>query len=260
VNENFTYEQTRQSVLEHLRHNISGSFYSLLEGIYGTDGAQYAHRERMREIMWRLMVEGIIFFGKNAENPNWPWYCVTEWGRAVLKETKPQPYDPDGFIAFFRQEVASVDPVVQDYFVEALRAFMADCQKSAAVMLGAAHEQAILNLIDQFGQAIADVAKREPFLKKTERGGIFQRFDHLMQPLSAMAASKKLPGGLREYVETDILPAFNVIRLTRNAAGHPEIIQQVGRDENFMHLRMAVHHSKHIHMLIEHFKANPAEV
>jgi hypothetical protein len=291
VEELFSYEQTRQLVLEFLRskpknrleektnfENVVSGVLSAAQdrGLYSKryrGGHQYgsgpldhlpyeeqeAFSQRVREIMWQLTLQGIIIPGLDSMNPNWPFFHITEWGRKALASQPPQPYDPDGFIAFFRQEVPTADHVVHDYLVEAVRAYMADCQKAAAVMLGAAHEKAILDLLDQFGRAIVDEPKRERFLRKTERGGIFERFDHLMKSLTTMAESKRLPDGIRQYVKLNLSPAFDIIRLTRNAAGHPEIVKQVGRDENFMNLRMAVFHLKNIYALIEHFQQNQAD-
>ena len=99
----------------------------------------------------------------NASNAEWPWYRLTERGRAAVASGAPQPYDPDGFIGFFDKKNPAADHVLRDYVIEAVKAFNVGCLKASAVMLGCASEKCILLLLDAFAGAITDPAKRAKF-------------------------------------------------------------------------------------------------
>lgn len=101
-----------------------------------------------------------LVFGMDNANPAWPFYRVTDHGAAPLKNAAPQPYDPDGFLALFRKTVGAIDPVVDEYVVEAVQAFNAGCVRSAADMLGCASEKLVLLLCEALETSIADPTGR----------------------------------------------------------------------------------------------------
>jgi len=216
--------------------------------------------DHVQQLMWQLLAQGVLVWGLGAEsNNNYPFYRLTEYGRAVVKEGAPQPYDPDGFVAEYDRIVASGDPVARDYLVEAVRAFNANCFKSAAVMLGAASERVLIQLYASFAAAIVDPARKSKFEKDSAGITITKRYVTLKERLDAVVAAKKLPFELAETVGNELPSAFHFIRRCRNDAGHPEIPTSTDADTVFLNLRVFTEYARRVDALTAHFKTNPAE-
>lgn len=215
--------------------------------------------ELVRQHLWHFLVQGVIVFGQDRHNPNWPWFRLTGHGEAVVDGTGPQPYDPTGYLADFMAKNPHVDPVVFSYVDEAVRAFNHDCPKSAAVMIGAASEQAILLLHEAVGAAISDAAKKAQYERESEaRWTISNKYNLLKDRLDKMVATKNLIGDLRETVGSELPGLFELARRQRNAAGHPAIVANVDADSLFLTLRVMTEYVRRIQALVEHFAVNPA--
>ena len=171
----------------------------------------------------------------------------------------PQPYDPDNFLQEFERENPGADPVIVDYLAEALQAFNHGCQKSAAVMIGAASEKALLLLLEAFEAAITDEGKREKF-RKSYKWTIASRYRALKDNLDRLVEAKVLPREQGEVVSGLLPVTFEIIRRHRNAAGHPEIVATPNPDTNFLTLRGFTEYVRGIYLLIEHLKKNPVHL
>jgi hypothetical protein len=271
----FPYEQTRALLLEFFQTHEQGQYVEAVAGVAnlaaqkgliqgaGNDGRSIeslAHHERhrlqeqIRQTFWQLLVQEILVFGLNDMNANWPWYRLTEYGQDVVKGQGAQPYDPDNFLQEFQRENRDADPVIVDYLDEALRAFNHGCQKSAAVMIGAASEKALLLLLEAFEAAITDQGKRERF-RKSYRWTISSKVQALKEGLA-----KNLPRDMEEAASNALQGLSERIRRVRNEAGHPEIFATPHPDANFLTLRVFTEYTRNVYLLIEHLKRNSVNV
>lgn len=268
----FSFSESRALLLEFLRANPNGQYENAVTGVLelargrGLVGPQPTRAERdeayegVRQHLWSLLVQGVIVFGQDRMNPEWPWYRLTDHGLAVVNGAGPQPYDPTGFMSDFRAQNPHADPVIVDFLDEGLRAFNHDCPKAAAVMIGAASEKALLLLHEAFGAAIADANKKAQFERDSDaRWTISRKYGVLKDRLDRMVASRNLTGDLRETVESELPGLFNLVRRQRNAAGHPEIVAHVNADSLFLTLRAMTEYIRRVQALIDHFGANPAD-
>ncbi len=105
----------RQIVLERLRNDPSWSQYG--EGrwyepfVEYQDGADERMLEELaREVIWELMIEGVLMPGLNSMNPGHPWFSKTNYGKQVIQSVNPTPHDPDGYLKRIKSRVATVDP------------------------------------------------------------------------------------------------------------------------------------------------------
>lgn len=212
----------------------------------------------VQEILWRLMVQSIIAWGSDSANKQYPFFRVTEHGRAVLADNRSQPYDPDGFLQEFDRLVPNADAVVRAYLEEAVRAFNARCFRAAAILLGGASEKAILLLHDQFVAAISDDKKKEK-LAKDSSGSIHRKYRALHERLLLMAQAKALPFDHVETVNSELPAGFDLIRRYRNSAGHPTSSGEPDQDTTFLNIRMFTEYARRVFGLIEHFRTNPAQ-
>lgn len=211
--------------------------------------------ELVREAMWECLHKRLIIFGRDRQAPEWPFYRVTEHGKKALQSSVPQPYDPDGFIAYFDRVCPESDPVVRSYLAEAVLAFNSDCQRSAAVMLGCASEQLVLLLCEALDAALEGSDAGTRFRKKlSERDMISHKYTTLRKQLDVMAAEKKLPREHAEAVASIIPAGFEMVRRCRNAAGHPDAIGDVSSDTIFMNLRTFTEYARCTMALIDHFR------
>jgi hypothetical protein len=270
----FPYAQSRALLLDYLKTHQSGQYQNVVLGVIElaqqkqllgespTQSERTDAYELVRQHLWALLAQGVIVFGVDHRNPNWPWYRLTGHGEAVVDGTGAQPYDPTGFMAEFRSANPRADAVIVDYLDEALRAFVHNCPKSAAVMVGAASEKAVLLLHEAFGAAITDATQRTKFEKESQANWtISHKYGVLKDRLDKMVAAKKFASNreLRDSIDVDIPGLFNQARRQRNTAGHPEIVANVSPDSVFLTLRVMTEYIRQVQALIDYFVANPAE-
>lgn len=278
-----TYREVYALVLEDLSQHSHGQYGSLGERIFDeafkralipskdsgntveTSVPHLTHYERnqlwewVRQALWECLVKGLLIFGYDKLNANWPFYRLTDSGKEVLTGTgtviRPQPYDPDRFIASFHAELPTTDPTVSVYFEEAVLAFNAGCQRSAAVMLGGASEKLILILCEALAQsALLNVQEQNGFEKALASAfSITKKYSLLKGRLDAL----KFPA---EHANTrdNLLPAgFEMLRRFRNDAGHPELPNTATPDLNFVNLRLFIEYARQTSALIDYVKLPP---
>ena len=95
----------------------------------------------------------------------------------------------------------------------------ANCLLAAAVTIGCASEQAMLLLIELFGQCITDSSKKEKYEKDTSSWIISRKYNAFRSRLDCIA--NDLPEYLRSPLEQQLHGIFDLIRQIRNDAGHP---------------------------------------
>jgi hypothetical protein len=200
---------------------------------------------RFREIVWELVIQGVLVIGLNASNPEWPWLSVSEWGEEYVREGGPDVYDPDGYL----RDLASdhpLDEIEQRYLSQASAAFRADLPDAAAVMIGAASEHLLLLLADAIvekektgGATKVEKMRDGPALK------LLNEVSKYMEP-----RRKNLERSLAEGFETTFHGVAHMIRTSRNDAGHPAL-SAVDRDQAFVDLRLFPLYRRWVYAVID---------
>lgn len=278
----FPFQEIRSLLLDYLKDHPNGQFGQVVKGVvnlakskglysepnsdvHTSGGSSYGLHirdirrvpEAVREQSWGLVGQGILMPGLNVDNPNWPFYKVTEYGQQILAQEGPRPYDPEGFLREFAEVNPNADPIVIDYLEEAVHTFNTGCCKAAAVMLGCASEQLVLLLHEKFENAIADPAERQRFSNSYGRP-ITSKYRSLRNGLDAMVSAKKLKD-FRDAVQTFLGTGFELIRRVRNNAGHPNLPADIRRDAVYINLAFFPEYAREVGRLIDHFGPNPAE-
>jgi hypothetical protein len=104
-------------------------------GGYGSGSDKYMpsnDREKVRQIIWEFILEGILTIGRDEANPNFPFVSITEHGKVVLKEGETLPYDPDGYLRKLKTEIPSLNPIIEIYVSESLQAYLKGLMFSSA--------------------------------------------------------------------------------------------------------------------------------
>jgi hypothetical protein len=224
---------------------------------YG-DGRSFltaSEQNLIREIIWSLIIQGILIPGLDDSNPNWPFLSVTEYGRKCVGKDRILPHDPDGFLRDFHREVSHADPTVVEYLTESLQCYIHGLNRSAAVMLGGASEQTILLMIESYGSSISDANAKQKFESAFEKAqSIFKKYELFERHFGGV--KQRMPRELTDNVDSLLRGVFDMIRSSRNDAGHPAIGSSVNRDAVYSHLRLFTPYCKRVHSLTAWFAAN----
>jgi hypothetical protein len=211
----------------------------------------------LNEVIWSLILERILVPGINDSNPNLPFLRLTEYGERCVAEERILPHDPDGYLREFQIVVPNAHPTIVEYLTESLQCYIHGLNRAAAVMLGGASEQAVLLLIESYTNSICDATLQQQFKSQSEKApSIFRKFEHFERQLSTVR--QHMPRTLTDNLDSLLRGVFDLIRSSRNDAGHPASGTQVSRDAVYSHLRLFVPYCERIYGLIEWFSANAA--
>jgi hypothetical protein len=207
------------------------------------------------EVIWSLIVQGILVPGFNDSNQGYPFIRLTEYGERCLAEERILPEDPDGYLREFAQAIPAADATIVEYLTESLQCYVRRLYKASAVMLGCASEQAVLLLIESCANSIADARTKQQFEERIAKEQSiyrkFKAFDHRLT-----AARPQMPRELTESLDSILDGIFDSIRSSRNDAGHPASGGHVSRDVIFSQLRLFLTYCQRIYGLMAWFSAN----
>jgi len=260
------YSVLRSNLLEYLKNHSSDPHSQL--GLVGLrvffTGKQISLDDdindwrSVKQIIHEFYIEGIIIPGckipRNTTSVSgfldFPFYQLTEYGEKVVNETEYQPYDPDGYLRRIKETIPQIDNVIIRYLEECLSCFRKNLLLASAVMLGCAAEKAVLLLIEAFGDSLTDPKDKAAFEKETNTFIIKRKYDALWKRLEPKA--KTLPNNIGDHLGNIIDRIFDIIRTTRNDAGHPSgnIIEKETVHANLL---LFPTFCKRIYGLIDHF-------
>ena len=188
------------------------------------------------EVMWQLIIQGVITPGKDAPNPELPWFRVTSYGKSVLEAERFLPHDPAGYLNDVRNVAKSeIGKAALPYLEEALRCFTSGCHIAAVLMLGIAAEAVFLGLCAVIETKLKNASERTKFEKlqwvKPKHRWVVDKY----QALPASDRKAKLP----ESLDITLTSLYELIRRQRNELGHPsERMPAIGRELAFVHFRL----------------------
>ncbi len=117
-------------------------------------------------------------------------------------------------------------------------------------------EKAALLLIEAFGKAIQDANKRKKYEKENTRY-ISRRYEAFWKRLGPLAGT--LPQELGEDLHTILDQVFDLIRRTRNDAGHPTG-KTIDRDTIRANFILFPNYCVRVYGLMDYFAKNPANI
>ena len=272
-------EQMRSLVLEYLASNESGQLNDLYRAIANLAvergfhdgpkadpiGSRYgghapsAYRLTSRdygkacEVIWDLIIEGIVRPGPVDSGESLPFFHVTDYGREKIKGGPVLPYDPDGYLKRLAETIPDLDKVILTYLEESLRTFRIGCLLSSTTTLGCASEKALILLFDAYGDAMTG-QMQERFRKEIEGKPIKRRFDEFHKRLESHLMGK-LPSELKEHLDISLITLSAVFREMRNDAGHPTG-KAVSREQVYANLVVFPLYLKKVYDLIGWLKTN----
>lgn len=238
-------ELARSIVLDRLRtdgdwkqYDLDGTGFSLFVDYVGDS---QRGRQRLttlaQDVLWELMIQGVIAPGLNLHTPNLPWFHLTEYGTKVLEAREFLPHDPTGYMDRFRAQCSPIDATVEVYLKESLNCFSRGALIAAIVMLGVASERVFLVLCEAFVPALQDPGQKAKLEKELELRAIKPKMDWVIQKIGEIQARKPRP--LPDNINVMLAAVFDFIRCQRNELGHPQPVPPVvTREEAFANLRI----------------------
>jgi len=209
---------------------------------------------KLQEILWELLLQGVLAPGKNSLNLNLPFVHVTEYGARCLEEDALVLHDPDGYLEQLKQHVGDpLDEVVRESVRESLLAFLAGRFVAAAAMLGMAAERCLDLVIAAYLEAAADPSRKQAFEAALNDavGGVKDRFDIVRKELVVLSLPKELRDGLDPLWSG----LSGLVRYTRDNAGHP-VVRAVDRGTAHGNLLLFPQYCKQVSELIGHLETN----
>lgn len=201
------------------RAQVSGRFYMLLD-----------------EVLWQLIVQGVITPGKDPSNPTFPWFRLTSHGKKVLEAERFIPHDPTGYLDEVKRVAKSVvGQAALTYLEEALRCFTSGCPLASVLLLGIAAEAVLLRLCEVARNALSDSKEQSNFDQlqwvKAKHRWLVDKYDSL--PTQDRRAH------LPESLEVTLTSLYELIRRQRNELGHPqEQPPAIDRELAFVYLKL----------------------
>jgi len=240
-----TSEQMRSVVLDYLSKNEDGQLNDLHTEIANLavergfhdapkadpSGARYGGHApsgyrlslrdfaRAHDIIWDLIIEGIVRPGPLNSDQGLPFFHVTEYGREKIKGGPALPYDPDGYLKRLTSDIPDLDEVILIYLDESLRTFRIGCLLSSTTTLGCASEKALLLLFEAYAGALPEPMQAK-FRKEIKGQPIKRKYDEFHKRLESYLMVK-LPGDLKEHLDIALIALSAMFREMRNDAGHP---------------------------------------
>lgn len=170
------------------------------------------------EVMWQLIIQGVITVGHGEGNPNLPWFRITDYGQKVLAAERFVPHDPTGYMAELSVIAGPLDMTVASrYAEEALACFAAGCNVASVLLLGVAAESAFNQLCDSIRPTLNDAADKA---KLDLTIPVRPRHRWLVERYQNLPAAERRR--LSESLDVTLTSLYDLIRKQRNDLGHPQ--------------------------------------
>jgi hypothetical protein len=161
----------------------------------------------------------------NLTLPRSEQYRWTERGTRWIEGEQPVPESVDQYLKFLRSRVIPLDEIIEQYIVDALKAFERQAYFASAVMLGAASEKALYLLAESMLDSLEDGNERKKLRELLYKDrSILKLLEHVRKAVSDYPASKIAPPPyeVTEAANNYLVTIADAIRVQRNDAVHPE--------------------------------------
>ncbi|HEY0757893.1 MAG TPA: hypothetical protein VGD59_01420 [Acidisarcina sp.] len=157
----------------------------------------------------------------HLNQPHLHMFNVTQRGRVWFQGKEPLPEDAEQYMRFLRGRVPSLDPIVEQYVIEALTALDREAYFASAVMLGAASEKELYLLAEAVFSALIDPKKQIKLRGLLDRRKLLELFETVRDTIHQAVTAKLIPYADSEGSTTHLMSLYEAIRVQRNDAVHP---------------------------------------
>ena len=188
------------------------------------------------EVMWQLLMQGVITVGANESNPTLPFFRVTDYGQKVLEAERFIPHDATGYLDELRAVTGAIaTDVTLTYVEEALRCFNSGCHVASVLLLGIAAESIFNHMCDIIRLSLKNRSEQKKLDSqlpvKPRHRWIVQKYQNLPKSVQR----EQLP----ESLDMTLGSLYDLIRRQRNELGHPqEKPPELSREQAFVFFRL----------------------
>jgi len=169
-----------------------------------------------RRVMWDLALQGVVSPQGVPAAVLLNTARLTEYGRQCVAQAALLPHDIDGYLENLKTCMgAASDELILQYAKEALECYHRNNLRAAVVVLGVAAERSLEILKSAYVKRLGEEERAKAAPKLNARH-LRDRFSYLWKRLETM----NLPGSLQDRLEADFWGAFQLVRRSRNDAGH----------------------------------------
>lgn len=180
----------------------------------------------LQEILWELLVQGILAPGKNSLNLNLPFVHLTEYGAKCMEDGQIVVRDPDHYIHRLEEAVGRpMDDVVIHCIRESLSTFMTGHWASSVILLSRAAEV----LFDQLAGALIEAQAYSD--NPTSQVTTAPRFSRVQaQAVIEALQHSDLPSEIEDALHPHLQGLLSLIQYGRSQNGAP-LWPQASRDQ-----------------------------
>ncbi len=179
----------------------------------------------LQEILWELLVQGVLAPGKNSLNLNLPFVHVTDYGAQCLEDGRILAHDPDRYIKQLAHRVGSeLDDLVIQSTREALIVFLSGSWTSSVILLARAAEF----LFDQLAESLLSTRQHGDNVRPLEASARFSRSQ--AQAVTQLLQHRSLAAEISGSIEPQLNGLMALIQFSRNLDGAPRL-PQPSRDQ-----------------------------
>lgn len=220
-------------------------------------------QQKIGSILWGLVSQQVLYITFRSERIGNSGYTdkmvfdITEYGLQVLKQGKPIPHDPDGYLLLLKKEVPHIDEIVYTYAAESIQAYNNHLLLSATTAIGCASEKALLLLIEAYTHFLPTEKEQQAFIKKTSGRFIKTQFEEFQKSFAGQQA--RIDKSLLDGIDIVINGIFELLRQNRNSTGHPTG-KAMERESVYALLQVFIVYLKRIYALMKFFQDNPVHL
>lgn len=237
-------ELARQIILRRLKYDRSWAQFDYSWEPRYTDKYVIFEHDRLRhrfvvlanEVMWSLIVQGVITPGKDAANLALPWFRLTTYGEKVLEAERFVAHDPAGYLDDVGSvAVTSIGRASLPYLAEALQCFTSGCHVASVLLLGVAAEAVFLSLCSKVEQVLTN-SKEQARFKRLQQ--VKPKHRWLVQKIESLPAQQRR-SELPESLDVTLTSLYDLIRRQRNELGHPQAqLPSIDRELAFTYFKL----------------------
>ena len=209
----------------------------------------------LHEVVWELLIQGVLAPGKNSLNLNLPFVHVTEYGARCLDDGSILAHDPDGYIERLSSEITHADEGHGLQIVEAARegllSFLAGCYAASTICFGRAAEI----LFDLLVAATLRAARRaHRSTRSLEESGHSPKAQ--LRAVLRSSVVRHLPDAWADDLEPHLSGLLTLIQRSRSDSGLPRH-PHIDRDQTLAYILLFPTQCRFVYHLISHIEREP---
>jgi hypothetical protein len=184
---------------------------------------------------WSLAAQGLAYIDLDQNAPeNWN-LRLTQAGAAAANDQFANPDDPAGYLRQLFASAPNISGTTRLYIDEAVKTYYNREYVACTAMLGVAAESTFLDLAAAYARWAGAVGDKLKKLLENPRVSYVERFMEFRKRIEEQKS--QLPAELRDGLDIHFGSVLDLLRASRNEAGHPTG-RNFDRDDCFSALRV----------------------